>query len=313
MPFVDWGERNWFRRRTVAEEADGTIMTAIDFASFVEELAAVSGDTILPFFRTSIGVENKKAGRDFDPVTEADRAAEAVMRRLISTNFPQHGIVGEEFGNERPDAEYVWVLDPIDGTKAFIGGFPVWGTLIALLHHGEPVFGMMHQPYIGERFSGDSGSAYYRGPSGERKLAVRRCSALRDATLYTTSPLLMSEADRRAFERVQNAVRLPRYGGDCYCYAMLAAGHVDLVIETGLQPHDIVALIPIVTGAGGIITTWEGAPAANGGRAVWRTVFSFNSCEGPALKVTWRFASSFTSSAVIPFQGLTSNGFEMRV
>ena len=123
-------------------------VTVIDFAAFIEKLATASGETILPFFRTSLGVENKKTGRDFDPVTEADRGAEAAMRRLISTNFPQHGIVGEEFGNERADAEYVWVLDPIDGTKAFIGGFPVWGTLIALLHHGQPAFGMMHQPFI---------------------------------------------------------------------------------------------------------------------------------------------------------------------
>ena len=124
-------------------------------------------------------IDNKSSGRDFDPVTEADRAAEAVMRRLIKANFPQHGIVGEEFGNEREDAEYVWVLDPIDGTKSFIAGFPIWGTLIGLLHRGSPVFGMMHQPYIGERFSGDGGAALYHGPSGERKLAVRRCAATR--------------------------------------------------------------------------------------------------------------------------------------
>jgi fructose-1,6-bisphosphatase/inositol monophosphatase family enzyme len=118
------------------------------------------------------------------------------MRRLIKANFPQHGIVGEEFGSEREDAEYVWVLDPIDGTKSFIAGFPIWGTLIALLHKGTPVFGMMHQPYIGERFSGDSGSAHYSGPSGERKLTVRRCASLKEATSYTTSPLLMNAADR---------------------------------------------------------------------------------------------------------------------
>ncbi|MDE2329906.1 MAG: histidinol-phosphatase [Bradyrhizobium sp.] len=242
-------------------------MTVIDFAAFIGRLATSSGETILPFFRTSLGIDNKSAS-DFDPVTEADRAAEAVMRRLIKFNFPQHGIIGEEFGNEREDAEYVWVLDPIDGTKSFIAGFPIWGTLIALLHQGTPVFGMMHQPYIGERFSGDNGSAHYHGPSGERRLAVRRCSSLRDATLFTTSPLLMSGIDRTAFGRVQDAVRLTRYGGDCYSYCMLAAGHLDLVIETELKPYDIAALIPIITGAGGIVTTWDGKPAQNGGRII---------------------------------------------
>jgi len=243
-------------------------VTVIDFSAFINRLATSSGETILPFFRTSLLVEDKSASQDFDPVTEADRAAEAVMRRLIKANFPQHGIVGEEFGNEREDAEYVWVLDPIDGTKSFIAGFPIWGTLIALLHQGTPVFGMMHQPFIAERFSGDSGSATYRGPSGERKLAVRRCASLKEATSYTTSPRLMNDADRAAFGRVEQEVRLTRYGGDCYSYCMLAAGHLDLVIETELKPYDIAALIPIITGAGGVVTTWEGEPAQNGGRII---------------------------------------------
>jgi histidinol phosphatase-like enzyme (inositol monophosphatase family) len=246
----------------------GTAVTVIDFTAFIGRLATTSGETILPFFRTSLSIDNKATGRDFDPVTEADRAAEAVMRRLIKANFPQHGIVGEEFGNEREDAEYVWVLDPIDGTKSFIAGFPIWGTLIGLLHRGTPVFGMMHQPFIGERFSGDSGSARYHGPSGERKLAVRRCASLKEATSFTTSPLLMNSADRAAFNRVEAEVRLTRYGGDCYSYCMLAAGHLDLVIETELKPYDIAALIPIITGAGGVVTTWEGKPAQNGGRII---------------------------------------------
>lgn len=243
-------------------------MTVIDFAAFIERLATSSGETILPFFRTSLGIDNKQAGSGFDPVTEADRAAEAAMRKLISTHFPRHGIVGEEFGNERADAEYVWVLDPIDGTKSFIGGFPVWGTLIALLHNGVPAFGMMHQPYIRERFSGDNGAARYRGPNGERQLAVRRCPSLSEATLYTTSPLLMNEAQRESFGSVERQVRLSRYGGDCYAYCMLAAGHVDLVIESGLKSYDIAALVPIITGAGGIVTTWDGKPAHNGGNII---------------------------------------------
>ena len=243
-------------------------MTVIDFVAFIERLATSSGETILPFFRTSLGIDNKLAGSGFDPVTEADRAAEAAMRKLISTHFPQHGIVGEEFGNERADAEYVWVLDPIDGTKSFIGGFPVWGTLIALLHNGVPAFGMMHQPYIRERFSGDNGAARYRGPNGERQLAVRRCPSLSEATLYTTTPLLMNEAQRELFGSVERQVRLSRYGGDCYAYCMLAAGHVDLVIESGLKSYDIAALVPIITGAGGIVTTWDGKPAHNGGNII---------------------------------------------
>lgn len=243
-------------------------MTVIDFTAFIGRLATASGETILPFFRTSLSIDNKSASLDFDPVTEADRAAEAVMRRLIKANFPQHGIVGEEFGNERENAEYVWVLDPIDGTKSFIAGFPIWGTLIALLHQGTPVFGMMHQPFIGERFSGDSGSAHYQGPSGARKLAVRRCPSLKEATAFTTSPLLMNPTDRASFARIEEAVRLTRYGGDCYSYCMLAAGHLDLVVETELKPYDIAALIPIVTGAGGIVTTWDGEPAQNGGRII---------------------------------------------
>ena len=243
-------------------------MTVIDFMAFIGRLATASGETILPFFRTSLSIDNKSASHDFDPVTEADRAAEAVMRRLIQENFPQHGIVGEEFGNEREDSEYVWVLDPIDGTKSFIAGFPIWGTLIALLHQGTPVFGMMHQPFIGERFSGDSGSAHYVGLSGERKLAVRRCASLKDATSFTTSPLLMKEADRAAFRRIEQGVRLSRYGGDCYSYCMLAAGHLDLVVETELKAYDIAALIPIITGAGGVVTTWDGKPAQGGGRII---------------------------------------------
>lgn len=243
-------------------------MTVIDFTAFIGRLATAAGETILPFFRTSLGVENKNVGHELDPVTEADRAAEAVMRRMIKQSFPQHGIVGEEFGSESEDAEYVWVLDPIDGTKSFIAGMPIWGTLIALMHRGMPVFGMMHQPYIGERFSGDNGSAMYQGPSGKRKLATRRCASLADATLFTTSPKLMKPEDRAIFERIESDVRLSRYGGDCYAYCMLAAGHLDLIIETELKPYDVAALVPIVAGAGGIITTWEGAPAQHGGRIV---------------------------------------------
>jgi myo-inositol-1(or 4)-monophosphatase len=243
-------------------------MTAVDFGAFVGELATVSGDAIRPFFRTALGVEDKSRGGVFDPVTAADRAAELAMRTLIREKFPSHGIIGEEFGAERPDAEYVWVLDPIDGTKAFISGMPAWGTLIGLTRAGKAVFGMMHQPFIGEWFSGDGAAAAYRGPAGNRSLRTRPCAALAGAVLYTTSPRYMNAADRAAFGRVEEAVRLPRYGGDCYAYCMLAAGYVDLVIETGLKPYDVMALIPVIQGAGGIVTTWDGGAPEAAGRIV---------------------------------------------
>jgi myo-inositol-1(or 4)-monophosphatase len=243
-------------------------MPAIDFAAFVNELATVSGETILPFFRTALSIEDKGRPGSFDPVTAADHAAETAMRALIRRTFPDHGIIGEEYGKERADAEYVWVLDPIDGTKSFISGMPAWGTLIGLLRSGEPVFGMMSQPFTRERFSGGGGASRYRGPAGERDLRVRPCARLSEAVLFTTSPRLMNDADRKSFGRVEDAVRLSRYGGDCYAYCMLAAGHVDLVIETELKPYDVLPLVPIIAGAGGMITSWEGGAPHAGGRII---------------------------------------------
>jgi myo-inositol-1(or 4)-monophosphatase len=243
-------------------------MTAIDFQAFLDELATVSGETVLPFFRTALSIDNKGGSGGFDPVTAADHAAETAMRTLIRRSFPSHGIIGEEYGEERADAEYVWVLDPIDGTKSFISGMPAWGTLIALLRAGEPVFGMMNQPFIRERFSGDGAKAHYRGPAGARDLRVRACADLAEAVLFTTSPLLMKAGDRELFGRVEQMVRLSRYGGDCYAYCMLAAGHVDLVIETGLKPYDVLPLVPIIAGAGGVITTWDGGAPNGGGRII---------------------------------------------
>ncbi len=243
-------------------------MGLIDFSQFVNELATRSGQAILPFFRSSIAAEDKSRGGDFDPVTEADRAGEVAMRQLIKRTFPTHGIVGEEFGAEREEAEYVWVLDPIDGTRAFIAGLPTWGTLIGLNRRGRPAFGMMHQPFTGERFFGDGGSATYRGPGGERKLTVRRCASLKDAVISTTSPRLFAGDELRAYDRVESVARLARYGTDCYAYCMLAAGQIDLVIESGLKPYDIVALIPIIEGAGGVVTAWNGGPAALGGSII---------------------------------------------
>ncbi len=239
-------------------------MKPVDFSSFVAELAAVSGKAILPFFRTMLAAEDKSRGGAYDPVTEADRAAETVMRRLINRDFPAHGIIGEEFGSEREDAEFVWVLDPIDGTRAFMAGLPLWGTLIGLLRGGAPAYGLMSQPFIGEIFRGDGGSASYRGPHGHRALLTRRCSTLDKALLSTTSPRLFDEAGAAAFEALEREAQITRYGYDCYAYAMLAAGQIDIVVESGLQPYDIVALIPIIEGAGGVVTTWSGGPAASG-------------------------------------------------
>jgi histidinol phosphatase-like enzyme (inositol monophosphatase family) len=248
-------------------------MKPVDFVRFIEDLATASGEAILPFFRTALGAEDKSRGGVFDPVTEADRAAEAVMRRLIADSFPEHGIIGEEFGQVRPEADYVWVLDPIDGTKSFISGMPVWGTLIGLQHKGVPCYGMMHQPFTRERFSGDGRSAMWSGvsPVGKpatRKLHVRACEELAQATLMTTHPSLLAPGTLDPFRRVEEKVRLSRYGGDCYAYCMLAAGFVDLVIESGLNAYDIVALIPIIEGAGGIVTSWTGGSAAEGGTVI---------------------------------------------
>ena len=190
------------------------------------------------------------------------------MRQLIKRQFPAHGIVGEEYGAENADAEHCWVLDPIDGTKAFISGLPVWGTLIGLLQQGRPVLGMMNQPFTRERFWGDGGQARWRGLTGERSLKTRACADLAEATLMTTSPQLIAADLRGKYEAVEREVRLARYGCDCYAYCMVAAGHVDAVIEAGLKPYDVVALVPIVEGAGGVMTNWDGGPAAAGGAIV---------------------------------------------
>ncbi len=234
---------------------------------FLDRLADVASEAIMPHFRASAAVDNK-AAEGFDPVTAGDRAAEEALRALINATYPAHGIMGEEFGNENLGAEHVWVLDPIDGTRAFISGLPVWGTLIGLLKDGIPALGMMAQPFTGERFSGDGLSARYTGPGGPRALKTRACDSLSAAVLSTTTPALFKGAEREAYLRVEEKVRLVRYGTDCYAYCMVAAGFMDAVVETGLHPYDIVALIPVIEGAGGRVTNWEGGPASAGGRVV---------------------------------------------
>ena len=252
----------------------GFTVSAIDFEAFLHALAAASGTAILPFFRSALQPYDKSGGGDFDPVTEADRAAELIIRNMIGDAFPEHGIVGEEFSDVRTDADYVWVIDPIDGTKSFVSGLPVWGTLIGLLHHGRACYGLMHQPFTGETFTGDSKASYWSGAktrggdAEQRRLYTRPCAGLAEATLMTTSPWLIPEGRRDAYRRVEQQARLIRYGGDCYSYCMVAAGHVDIVVEAGLKPYDIVALIPIIEGAGGIITTWDGGDPTKGGTIV---------------------------------------------
>jgi myo-inositol-1(or 4)-monophosphatase len=235
--------------------------------AFLDRLASAATDSIMPHFRMAAAVENKDAAR-FDPVTVADRGAEQAMRALINTTYPDHGVVGEELGNEKEDAEFVWVLDPIDGTRSFITGLPVWGTLIGLKRDGKPILGMMAQPFTGERFAGDGKRAWYTGPGGARAMKTRPCASLAEASLFTTTPAIFKGADRAAYDRVESSARMPRYGCDCYAYCMVAAGNADVVVEAGLHTYDIVALIPIIEGAGGRVTTWENGPAANGGRIV---------------------------------------------
>lgn len=237
------------------------------FPAFLDRLADAASEAIMPHFRAEAAVDNKSDSH-FDPVTIADRNAEAAMRRLINATWPDHGIVGEEYGSERPEAELVWILDPIDGTRSFIMGLPVWGTLIGLLRNGVPVLGMMAQPFTRERFAGDGTRAWYTGPNGPRDLRMRPCARLADASLFTTTPAMFKGDDRAAYDRVEAAVRLPRYGCDCYAYCMVAAGHADVVVEAGLQAYDIAPLIPVITGAGGRVTDWKGASAAGGGGVV---------------------------------------------
>ncbi len=237
------------------------------FAAFLDTLADASAAAIMPHFRQGFSVDNKRE-TGFDPVTIADKDGETAMRELINATYPDHGILGEEHGPENLDAENVWVLDPIDGTRAFITGLPTWGTLIGLRTGGTPSLGMMVQPYVGERFAGDCEHAWYKGPLGEKPLTVRPCSRLESAAIFTTTPALFTDLERSAYDRVEAAVRLARYGTDCYAYCMVAAGHGDAVIETGLQAYDIVALVPIIEGAGGVVTTWSGGAPSDGGQIV---------------------------------------------
>ena len=232
--------------------------------AFLNRLADAAKAETLPRFRTGVAIDNKyKVG--FDPVTEADQAAEAAIRALIQAEFPDHGILGEEHGGEGLDQDYVWVIDPIDGTRAFISGLPVWGTLVGLYHHGRAIMGLMDQPFTGERYLTVGEGTYYRGPEGEKRLKTRACATLGEATMFTTSPFLYAPVAAGSYKALEAQVRLARYGCDCYAFALLASGHVDLVCEGGLKPYDIAALIPLIEQAGGIVTDWKGGRPEQGG------------------------------------------------
>lgn len=240
-------------------------------AAFAETLADAARTAILPYFRAPHGVTNKGGAR-FDPVTEADQASERAMRALISEHFPSHGVLGEEYGQSQGQSPYQWILDPIDGTRAFIAGLPTWGVLIALAYEGAPILGVMDQPYLDERYRGyvtsSAREATVTARGQTRALNTRPCAALSEAILCTTDPYLFEGAEAKAFARARAGAKLTRYGYDCYAYAMIAAGGVDCVIESGLKTFDIAALAPIVTAAGGGVCAWDGGDASKGGRVL---------------------------------------------
>jgi histidinol phosphatase-like enzyme (inositol monophosphatase family) len=242
------------------------------FETFAIELAEAAGAAILPLFRADHGLEDKgaAAGRDFDPVTAADRGAEAAIRQAIAARHPDHGVLGEEYGEDRADAEFVWVLDPIDGTRGFIAGLPLWTTLIALRWRGRPVVGLIAQPYLEEVFIGTALGSRLIRPDGVRQLATRPCPRLAEALVGTTDPAAYFSAhEQAAFEPLRRATRLTRLGGDAYNFAMVALGTMDLVVEpSALKPWDIEAAVPLIEGAGGAVTDWRGAPVGSKGGQV---------------------------------------------
>jgi inositol-phosphate phosphatase/L-galactose 1-phosphate phosphatase/histidinol-phosphatase len=225
-----------------------------DQLALAEALADAAGAVIRRYFRSTMTVDDKA---DASPVTVADREAEAAMRRLIEARFPTHGILGEEYGETRTGADWIWVLDPIDGTKSFISGVPLFGTLIALLHQGVPVLGIIDQPISRERWRGSAGA-----PSTLNGAAIRtrRCADLAAASLFATAPDMFAGDDSVAFRRLQGSVKLTRFGSDCYAYGLLAAGFIDCVVEASLKPYDYCAMVPIIEGAGGAASDWQGKP-----------------------------------------------------
>ncbi|GFE65625.1 inositol monophosphatase [Litoreibacter roseus] len=240
----------------------------MQLVALAERLAdAARAETLRHFRGGSLGTVSKDAD-GYDPVTVADRAAEAAMRDILAAERPQDGILGEEYGTQVGTSGLTWVLDPIDGTRGYVAGTPTWGTLVAVHNGTAPILGLIDQPYIGERFIGGLGQAAFRGPHGTGALNASRTTTLSDAIIFTTFPEVGTEVQRAGFEAVTKGCKLTRYGMDCYAYGLLALGHVDLVIEAGLAPYDIQAPIAVIEAAGGIVTNWDGAPADQGGSAL---------------------------------------------
>ena len=241
-----------------------------ELTRFAEELADLSGAAILPHFRRSIPIDNKLGEHGFDPVTAADRDAERVIRARVKERYPAHGFMGEELGHEAGRDALTWVVDPIDGTRAFVTGMPMWGTLIALNDGTRPAVGILDQPYTRERWVASNGNSQFRDAMGRSTaLRTRTCASLKDAVLMTTSPVgYFDDAEQGAFWALGDRAKLTRFGGDCYAYGLLAMGFVDVIVEATLKPWDIQALIPIIENAGGIVTTWKGGPAYDGGQVV---------------------------------------------
>ena len=229
--------------------------------AFTLELNRAAAAVILPLFRADHGLVDKGGAGGFDPVTEADKGAERAIRSLIAERYPHHGVIGEEYGEDRPDAEWVWVLDPVDGTRAFISGLPLWCTLIGLRHEGRPVLGSIGQPVLDEVFIGHAGGSRLEARGTSRPLRVRPCPKLTEAVIATTDPEgCFTGAELGAWTQVRAGARLARLGCDAYAYAMVAAGTMDLVVEAGLKAWDIDAAIPVIAGAGGLVIDWRGKP-----------------------------------------------------
>jgi len=254
------------RRPASANDASGNRERDEAFAAFALAAAHAAGEAILPHFRVPIDVADKGGSRGYDPVTEADRAAEQAIRSAIAERFPDHGIEGEEHGRVPGKSPYTWVIDPIDGTRSFILGHLHWATLIALNNGERPIVGVTHQPFVGESFVAANGESTWRRGAERRTLRTRRCDRIDRAIVATTDPRHFDSARRRAaYAAATDGARLVRYGGDCYCYTQLAMGLVDVVIETGLQAYDIQALVPLIEYAGGVISNWDGGRCDAGG------------------------------------------------
>ncbi len=240
-----------------------------DLIRVANAMADAARRIILPRFRdVDLAADNKQAGHGYDPVTIADREAEAAMRAILARARPDDAVLGEELGHSAGTSGLTWVLDPIDGTRGFVTGTPTWGVLIAVGGEAGPELGIIDQPYIGERFIGGFGRAWMQGPQGRRALATRATARLSEARLFSTFPEIGSDTERARFAALAQRVQMTRFGMDCYAYALLAAGHVDLVVEAGLHPHDVHAPIALIRAAGGVVTDWQGGPAHHGGRVL---------------------------------------------